>query len=70
MEADDMSSQQLEVLRLIECGMDTDEIAEEMALSRYTIRDKIRRLRLRFGVENMHDLPGAARQSGVNVPIC
>lgn len=67
---DRMSSKQLEVLRLIECGMDTDEIAEEMALSRYTVRDKIRRMRMRFGVEKMRDLPDALRAQGIDVPRC
>lgn len=45
------------VVALIEEGLDTEDIAEEMGISRYTLRSKIRRIRELVGGESMVDLP-------------
>ncbi len=46
-----------ELVRLIEEGLDTEDIAEAMFVSRYTVRERIRRIRRIVGGDRMTDLP-------------
>ena len=50
------------VVELIAEGLDTEDIAEEMFLSRYTVREKIRRIRSIVGGERMTELPALVEQ--------
>jgi DNA-binding CsgD family transcriptional regulator len=45
------------VVALIAEGMDTEDIAEAMFVSRYTIRSKIRRIRQLVGGSSLTELP-------------
>lgn len=51
-----------EIVALIVEGFDTAMIAEELDVSRYTIRDHIRRMRQLVGGERMTDLPRLVEQ--------
>lgn len=46
-----------EIVRLIEEGLDTEDIAEALFLGRYTVKSKIQRMRALVGGDRMTDLP-------------
>lgn len=54
-----LSPREREVLDLIIEGMDVEEISEHLGISHWTVRDHVRGLRKKFGVERMRDLPKA-----------
>jgi len=55
-----LSLREQQVLALIEKGLTTQQIAFRLGISRYTVRGHIRRMRAKFGVPRMSDLPTAA----------
>ena len=57
-----ISAKDRRVVALISEGLDTEQIAEELDVSRYTIRSRIRRLRELLGGERMTDLPPLVEQ--------
>lgn len=56
-----ISSKDRQVVRLISEGLSTEDIAEEMFVSRYTVRARIRRLRALVGGQTMQELPSLVR---------
>lgn len=54
---DGVTPEDLRVVSLIAEGLDTEGIAEELGVSRYTVRDMIRRLRKIVGADTMLELP-------------
>lgn len=59
-----------EILALIKCGANTQEIAATIGVSKWTIRDQIRNLGVKFQVAGMAELPDAAAEHGIVVPDC
>lgn len=59
-----------EILALIKCGADTMEIAATLGVSKWTIRDQIRKLGVKLQVPTMVELPEAAEAQGFAVPEC
>lgn len=57
-----ITSKDRRMVALIADGLNTEEIAEEMDVSRYAIRDRIRLLRELVGGERMTDLPRLVEQ--------
>jgi DNA-binding CsgD family transcriptional regulator len=51
------------VVELIADGLDTEDIAEEMFISRNVVRRKIRRIRGKVGGQRMTDLPALVAAS-------
>jgi DNA-binding NarL/FixJ family response regulator len=51
------------VLRLLERGRSTEQIAEELGLSRQTVRNHIRRLLHALGVSSRLEAVAAARRT-------
>lgn len=65
------TDRQIEVLSLIRCGASTEDIADELGISEYVVRDKVRQLRLKLGHGlRMHELPDAAEQAGATLDEC
>jgi PAS domain S-box-containing protein len=60
-----LTPRQVEVLRLLEQGASTDQIARELHLSRETVRNHVRRLLRALGVHTRLEAVAAARRSGV-----
>jgi len=62
----DLSPEQRQVVALIAEGMDTEDIAEAMFISRDVVKRKIRRIREKVGGDRMTDLPAlvAAAEKG------
>ena len=52
-----LTEREREVVALIAQGLDTEDIAEELFLSRATVKEKIKRIRGKVGGERMTDLP-------------
>ena len=52
-----LSKKEREVVELIALGMDTEDIAEELDVSRASVRVKIQRIREKVGGDRMTDLP-------------
>lgn len=65
-----LTDRQRDLVGLIDCGADSEEIASELGLSQWTVRDQIKRLRGKLGAASMRDLPAAARAAGVDLPVC
>jgi DNA-binding NarL/FixJ family response regulator len=57
-----LTPRQAEVLRLLEHGRSTDQIAEELHLSRETVRNHIRHLLQALGVHSRLEAVALARQ--------
>jgi DNA-binding CsgD family transcriptional regulator len=62
MDKTSLSASEREIVRLISEGMDTEDIAEEMFLSRYTVKAKIKRIRAFVGGGRMTELPALVEQ--------
>jgi DNA-binding CsgD family transcriptional regulator len=62
MDKTSLSASEREIVRLISEGMDTEDIAEEMFLSRYTVKNKIKRIRAFVGGGHMTELPALVEQ--------
>jgi DNA-binding CsgD family transcriptional regulator len=60
-----LTPRQAEVLRLLEHGRSTDQIAEELHLSRETVRNHIRHLLQALGVHSRLEAVALARQEHV-----
>lgn len=60
-----LTGRQKEILQLIDEGLLSEEIAETLGLSRWTIRDHVRRLSQLLGTTYIGDLPDAARARGI-----
>jgi PAS domain S-box-containing protein len=56
-----LTPRQAEILRLLELGMSTDEIAEELHLSRETVRNHVRRLLHAVGARSRLEAVALAR---------
>ena len=54
-----LTDTQRAIVELIRDGCDSDEAAETLGISRWTMRDHIRRLRELLGADSIHDLPEA-----------
>ena len=65
-----ITERQGRILNLIECGADTEEIADELGMNPWTCRDQIRRLRMKLGAASMRELPDAARAKGIPIAVC
>jgi DNA-binding NarL/FixJ family response regulator len=65
-----VTAREEEILALIKCGADTLEIAATIGVSKWTIRDQIRRLGVKLQAPNMAELPDAAAEHGIHVPDC
>lgn len=66
----DLSPRQREALAAINCGADTEQVAEELGVSYWVAHKHIKTLRKKLGVVSLVDLPEAARQQGVDLPAC
>jgi DNA-binding CsgD family transcriptional regulator len=60
-----LTRRQLEVLRLLEVGHSTSQIAEELTLSRTTVRNHIANLLVALGAHSRLQAVAAARASGI-----
>lgn len=65
-----VNERQQEILVLIKCGADTEEIAAALGVSKWTARDHIRKLGVKLQAPTMVDLPDAAEEHGIRVPDC
>lgn len=65
-----LTERQEKILGLIECGFDSEEIEDRLHLNKWTCREQIRKLRLKFRVGTMPELPAAARAAGFTFPTC
>jgi DNA-binding NarL/FixJ family response regulator len=65
-----VNERQFRIVQLIACGADAEQIEEELGLSRWVLRDQIRRLRERFDCSTMVELPDALRAAGVDLEEC
>jgi len=70
-DGDSLSRSELTVLRQIDSSgdyIDVQQIADDMQISRYTLRDKIRSIRVKVGAPTtvyLEGLPAAARDRGM-----
>jgi DNA-binding NarL/FixJ family response regulator len=62
----DLTPRQVEVLRLLEQGRSTKQIAAELHLSTETVRNHVRRLFQALGVNSRLEAVAAARARSVN----
>lgn len=66
----EVNERQQEILALIACGADTEEIAAAIGVSKWTARDQIRRLGVKLQAPTMAELPDAAREHGITIRDC
>ncbi len=66
----ELSDCDLRIIGLIACGADTAAIEEELNMTKWTLRDRIRKLRDRYGAASMLELPDCVRALGVTLPDC
>ena len=67
-ETNQLTTRQLEVLRLLSDGRTTAEIADELGLSRTTVRNYIANLLVALGVHSRLQAVIAARKAGLIDP--
>lgn len=65
-----VNERQEEILALIKCGADTEEIAAALGISKWTARDQIRKLGVKLQTPSMVELPDAAEEHGIVVRDC
>ena len=69
-----LTERERDVLALIGCGYGVEDVAEEMGISGYSLRDKVKSIRAKLGLPPSDvlfaDLPEKARELGVTVPAC
>lgn len=54
---DRLSPRQLQIAAMIADGWNTEEIAEQLDISRYTVRNYVRELRKLTGARDMWEIP-------------
>lgn len=60
-----LTARQLAILRLIAAGRTTDQIAEQLGVSRNTIRDHVRMILLKFNVSDRAHAVALAMREGL-----
>jgi DNA-binding NarL/FixJ family response regulator len=61
----ELTSRELEVLRLLDAGYDAARLADELSISRNTARNHIQRILVKLGVHSKLEAVAIARQEGL-----